>query len=195
MAGAGLHRPSLRSVCDPHGVVVVWHRSLPPLLLELLSGFTQGFVHRPASPAWGNNSDHTPNVSDRAWTSMAEEHDNAPIDFDLTGDDGDVRTSALSADTPVQQEAPSPRLREHIRPEDTRRKAPATDPRTDSDSHQMAPAAIARSRRLRMASSLLAAAAEGMRFRPPDRQLATSPLMASRATTATLPVACCVAWR
>jgi len=38
---------------------------------------------------------------------------NAPIDFDLTGDNAGAATSALSADTPVQQDAPTPRLREH----------------------------------------------------------------------------------
>lgn len=38
---------------------------------------------------------------------------NAKPDFDVTGDPGDVSTSALSSDTPVQQEAPSPRLHEH----------------------------------------------------------------------------------
>ena len=48
---------------------------------------------------------------------MSGERHNAPIDFDLTGDDGGgIRTSALSVDTPVQQEAPSPRLHEHLAP-------------------------------------------------------------------------------
>jgi hypothetical protein len=44
---------------------------------------------------------------------LPERPHNAPIDFDLTGDNAGAATSALSADTPVQQDAPTPRLREH----------------------------------------------------------------------------------
>lgn len=47
---------------------------------------------------------------------MPQRPHNAPIDFDLTGDNGDATTSALSADSPVQHDAPSPRLREQPAP-------------------------------------------------------------------------------
>lgn len=47
---------------------------------------------------------------------MPQRPHNAPIDFDLTGDNGDATTSALSVDTPVQHDAPSPRLREQPPP-------------------------------------------------------------------------------
>lgn len=43
---------------------------------------------------------------------MSDRPRSAPIDFDLTGDNADAASPALSADTPVQGDAPSPRLRE-----------------------------------------------------------------------------------
>lgn len=41
---------------------------------------------------------------------MGEGPHNAPADFDLTGDNAGATTTALSADTPAQHEAPPPRL-------------------------------------------------------------------------------------
>lgn len=43
---------------------------------------------------------------------MSRPRHNAKPDFDVTGGPGEVSTSALSADIPVQQEAPSRRLHE-----------------------------------------------------------------------------------
>lgn len=40
----------------------------------------------------------------------------APVDFDLTGDNAGAATPALSVDTPVQGDAPTPRLREQPPP-------------------------------------------------------------------------------
>lgn len=57
---------------------------------------------------------------------MGDRPHNAPPDFDLTGDNAGATTSALSVDTPVQQEAPTPRLREHA-PEDDRRSRSARE--------------------------------------------------------------------
>ena len=44
---------------------------------------------------------------------MTRPRHNAKADFDLTGDPGNVVTSALTPDAPAQQEAPPPRLHEH----------------------------------------------------------------------------------
>ena len=44
---------------------------------------------------------------------MSQQRHNAKPDFDVTGDPGEVVTSAVSPDTPAQQQSPSPRLHEH----------------------------------------------------------------------------------
>lgn len=56
---------------------------------------------------------------------MPDRPHNAPADFDLTGDNANAATSALSVDTPVQGDAPTPRLREQPPPaEHARRRTP-----------------------------------------------------------------------
>lgn len=54
---------------------------------------------------------------------MPRPRHNAPPDFDVTGDPGDIETSAVSPRSPAQDEAPSPRPHEHLHPGRDRRSA------------------------------------------------------------------------
>ena len=49
---------------------------------------------------------------------MSDRPRSAPVDFDLTGDNAGAASPALSVDTPVQQDAPTPRLREQPPPDE-----------------------------------------------------------------------------